>query len=49
MELTNKQLELLINMVNACINMATNSGIPIGQEYYEDIDKIKEVLYEEMR
>ena len=48
-ELTTKQLELLINMVNASINMATNSGIPIGKEYYDDIDKIKKVLHEEMR
>lgn len=48
-ELTRKQLTLLINMVNASINMSNNSGIPIGQEYYEDIDKIKKVLYEELR
>ena len=48
-ELTAKQLELLINMVNASINMASNSGIPIGKEYYDDIDKIKKALYEEMR
>lgn len=48
-ELTRQQITLLINMVNASINMASNSGIPIGQEYYEDIDKIKQVLYEELR
>lgn len=48
-ELTRQQITLLINMVNASINMSNNSGIPIGQEYYEDIDKIKQVLYEELR
>lgn len=48
-ELTRKQIELLIEMVNASIKMAMMSGIPIGQEYYEDIDKIKKVLYEELR
>ena len=48
-ELTIKQLELLISMVNASITMAANSGIPIGKEYYDDIDKIKKVLYEDMR
>ena len=40
-ELTAKQLELLINMVNASINMASNSGIPIGKEYYDDIDIVQ--------
>ena len=46
MNLTVKQLELLISMVNASITMAANSGIPIGQEYYQDIDAIKEQLYQ---
>ena len=44
-------------MVNASITNALNSGIPIGKEYYEDIDEIKdklntemcEAIYEEMR
>ena len=48
-ELTRQQITLLINMVNASINMASNSGIPISQEYCKDIDKIKQVLYEELR
>ena len=48
-ELTRAQLYLLINMVNASINMASNSGIPINDEICKDIDKIKQVLYEELR
>ena len=48
-ELTRKQIELLISMVNASICRAADSGIPIGSEYYSDIDKIKKVLYEELR
>ena len=48
-ELTRQQITLLINMVNASVNMASNSGIPIGEEYYKDIDKIKQALYEELR
>ena len=48
MELTRKQCELLINMVNASINNAASSGIPIGQEYYKDIDIIKQELYKEL-
>lgn len=28
--------------------MALKSGIPIGEEYCEDIDKIKEELYTEL-
>lgn len=47
MTLTKKQTELLIDMVNASIEMAMKSGIPIGKEYYEDIDIIKQKLYEE--
>ena len=48
MELTRKQYTLLINMVNASINNAASSGIPIGQEYYKDIDIIKQELYKEL-
>lgn len=48
MKLTRNQVELLINMVNASIEMAMKSGIPIGKEYYEDIDTIKQKLYEEL-
>ena len=47
MELTIKQCNLLIDMFNASITRALQSGIPIGKEYYEDIDAIKEKLYTE--
>ena len=45
MVLTKSQCELLINMFNASIAMSMQSGIPIGREYWEDIDVIKEKLY----
>ena len=48
MKLTIKQCELLINVFNAGIVRATESGIPIGKEYYKDIDEIKEKLYKEL-
>ena len=48
MELTRKQCELLLNVFNAGIINAVKSGIPIGKEYYEDIDEIKEKLYQEI-
>ena len=48
MTLTKKQAELLINIVNASVEMSMKSGIPIGREYYEDIDIIKDKLYQEM-
>ena len=48
MTLTKSQCELLINMMNASIQMAKNSGIPIGKEYYDDIDEIKDKLYKEL-
>lgn len=48
MELTREQCILLINMVNASIEMSSKSGIPIGKEYSEDIDEIKKKLYEEL-
>jgi hypothetical protein len=48
MTLTKKQAELLINMFNASICKAQESGIPIGKEYYEDIDAIRDKLYQEM-
>jgi len=38
----------LLSIFNAGITRAVESGIPIGQEYYEDIDSIKEKLYEEL-
>ena len=48
MILTKKQCELLISIFNAGICRAQESGIPIGEEYYEDIDIIKEKLYKEL-
>ena len=48
-ELTRQQITLLINMVNASIIMSSNSGIPISDEICKDIDKIKQILYEELR
>ena len=49
MVLTRNQCDLLISMFNASIQRARDSGIPIGVEYYEDIEIIKEKLYEEYR
>ena len=49
MTLTKEQCKLLLSMVNASITNALNSGIPIGKEYYEDIDEIKDKLNTEMR
>ena len=48
MTLTKEQCKLLLSMVNASITNAMNSGIPIGKEYYEDIDTIKDKLNTEM-
>lgn len=48
MTLTRKQYILLLDMVKASIERAASSGIPIGQEYYSDIDEIKEKLYQEI-
>ena len=48
MKLTVNQCMLLIDMFNASLVAAKNSGIPIGQEYYKDIDEIKEKLYQEL-
>ena len=47
MELTKSQCELMINMLNASIEHSMKSGIPIGKEYYYDLEKIKEELYQE--
>ena len=47
MTLTVKQCELLISMFNASVSRAAESGIPIGQEHYSDIDEIKSKLYAE--
>ena len=48
MTLTSNQCSLLISMFNASITNAVNSGIPIGKEYYKDIDIIREKLYTEL-
>lgn len=48
MTLTSNQCSLLISMFNASITNAVNSGIPIGKEYYQDIDIIREKLYTEL-
>lgn len=48
MKLTAKECELLINVFNAGIKRAVESGFPIGKEYYKDIDNIKEKLYKEL-
>lgn len=48
MTLTKSECDLLINIVNAGITRAVESGIPIGEEYWEDIDSIKNKLYKEL-
>lgn len=49
MVLTVKQCELLLSMFDASIGHAMKSGIPIGREYYEDIDIIKDKLCTELQ
>lgn len=44
MNLTSEQYTLLYDMFNASIRHAMDSGIPIGKEYYEDIDIIRDNL-----
>lgn len=44
MNLTVEQYTLLYDMFNASIRHAMDSGIPIGREYYEDIDIIRDSL-----
>ena len=39
--------DLLMKMFNGSISMAIQSGISIGQEFYEDIDTIREKLEKE--
>lgn len=46
--LTVEQYELLLNMFNASLEAALKSGIPIGSEYYNDIEAIKEKLYRDL-
>ena len=47
MILTVSQCKLLIDMFNASLTQAVRSGIPVGKEYYDDIDEIREKLYSE--
>lgn len=47
MELNVKQCELLLGMFKASVEHAVKSGIPIGREYYDDIDIIRDKLYNE--
>lgn len=49
MVLTVKECELLLGMIKACIMHSVQSGIPIGKEYYEVIDEIKDKIYVEMQ
>ena len=49
MELNIKQCDLLLSMFNASIEHAAKSGIPIGREYYNDIDTIRDKLYNELQ
>ena len=44
MNLTSEQYTLLYDMFNASVRHAMDSGIPIGKEYYEDIDIIRDNL-----
>lgn len=48
MILTVSQCKLLLSTFSAGVTRACQSGIPIGQEYYDDIDAIREKLYCEM-
>ena len=48
MNLTVSQCKLLIDMFNASLTQAVRSGIPVGKEYYDDIDSIRDKLYCEM-
>lgn len=48
MILTVSQCKLLLSIFSAGVTRASQSGIPIGQEYYDDIDNIREKLYREM-
>ena len=45
MNLTSEQYTLLYDMFNASIRHAMDSGIPIGKEYSEDIDIIRDSLF----
>ena len=48
MTLTISECKLLLSIFSAGVTRACQSGIPIGQEYYDDIDSIRDKLYCEM-
>ena len=48
MTLTPAQYRLLLDAFSASVKRAAESGIPIGKEYYNDIEIIKEKLYQEV-
>lgn len=48
MILTRQQYILLMDMVNASIERAASSDIPIHQDYYNDIDTIKYKIREDL-
>ena len=48
MTLTPAQYRLLLEAFNASIKRAAESGIPIGKEYYNDIEEIKKQLYQKV-
>lgn len=48
MTLISSQARLLLSIFSAGVGRASQSGIPIGKEYYDDIDAIREKLYCEM-
>ena len=48
MTLTQKQCELLLNMVNGSLTMLYHSGIPIAADTSKDIDIIKAELTKEL-
>jgi hypothetical protein len=49
MDLTVEQYTLLYDAFNASIRHAMDSGIPIGKEYYEDIDIIRDSLFKALQ
>lgn len=48
MILTSSQARLLLGIFSAGVARASQSGIPIGQEYYDDIDAIRDKIYTEI-
>ena len=48
MTLTSSQARLLLSIFSAVIARASQSGTPIGQEYYDDIEAIRDKIYNEI-